>query len=123
MHDATEGGVLGALDDMAAASGKLFEVDADRIAVTPEASRVCSAFGLDPLATMGEGALLITCGPEKVGPLQRALSRAGIDAREIGTVKKGAGLRVGDREGKRWFKPGQDPYWSAYEDAVRRGLR
>ena len=122
MHDATEGGVLGALDEMATASKKLFEVDASLIPVTPEADGVCSAFGLNPLATMGEGALLITCGQDRVHPVELAMSRAGIEIREIGTVKQGTGLKI---SGGVWekSKPSHERYWSVYEDAVRRGLR
>ena len=124
MHDATEGGVLGALEEMAGASRKAFEVAAPEIPVTPEAAAVCSAFGLDPLATMGEGALLLTCRHGKTGALTRALSRAGTEAREIGRVKEGAGLTVVDGGGRpSRYRGGRDPYWSAYESAVRRGLR
>ena len=124
MHDATEGGTLGALDEMAAASGKMFEVDMREIPVSSESEAVCSAFGLDPLATMGEGALLITCSPGKAGRVARSLSRAGIQARKIGEVKKGTGLSVLDASGGRTrYRPRGDPYWSAYESAVLRGLR
>ena len=121
MHDATEGGVLGALSEMAAASAKRFEVVEDRVPVTPEASGVCSAFGLDPLATMAEGALLITCSSERTEALLRAMSRAGVEAREIGKVREGTGLDLRGKERKGGTGP--DPYWSAYEDAVRRRLR
>lgn len=123
MHDATEGGVIGALGEMAAASARLFEVMVDRIPVTPEASGVCSAFGLDPLATMAEGALLITCAPTKTEALLRTMSRAGAEAREIGRVREGTGLDLRGRERKGGTRPEKDPYWPAYEDAISRGLR
>lgn len=123
MHDATEGGVLGALGEMAAASGKQFAVDARMIPVSAEASAVCSAFGLDPLSTMGEGAMLITCRPGTVGAVARALASEGIDVRQVGDVKKGTGLRVTDGPGKaRCYAPEKDRYWSAYEESAGRGL-
>ncbi len=122
MHDATEGGVLGALEEMAWASGRGFKVDAEEIPVAAEAEAVCGAFGIDPLRTMGEGALLITCSPSKVRELERAMSKARIDLAEIGTVERSGGLLLrGSR--KRAAAGGSDPYWAAYDRAVRRGLK
>ncbi|HKT22490.1 MAG TPA: AIR synthase-related protein, partial [Nitrososphaerales archaeon] len=60
MHDATDGGVIGALEEMSVASGKSFAVDPLKIPVAEECRAICEAFGIDPLRTMGEGALLIT---------------------------------------------------------------
>jgi hydrogenase expression/formation protein HypE len=124
MHDATEGGVLGALAEMARASGKGFLVDAEKIPVTDEAKAVCAAFGLDPLSTMGEGALLITCSREKVDELGRRLSRAGIPAAEVGSVVRGVGVRLRHAAGRRPpRRPGRDGFWAAYDRAVRLRLK
>jgi hydrogenase expression/formation protein HypE len=123
MHDATEGGVLGALDEMAAASGKSFLVDPDKIQVSKEAAEVCRAFGLDPLTTMGEGALLITCAPEKKDELLDLLRRAGKAGAQIGVVRKGKGLQVVLGGRARRYVPGPDRYWSAYSIANRRRLK
>lgn len=123
MHDATEGGILGALQEMAEASGKAFEVDVGKIPVSGEAAAVCRAFRLNPLATMAEGALLMTCRPGRVDEVRRRLKRSGVEVSEIGTVREGEGLTVarGDKSGR--FRAGQDRYWTAYDDATRRGLR
>lgn len=124
MHDATEGGVLGALDEMATAASKRFEVDVREIPVSREAAAICSAFGLDPLVTMGEGALLITCRPQCAPELERLLQGEGIDTRRIGVVRQGAGLTVADGSGRsRRYRAGLDPYWAAYEAGESRGLR
>ncbi|TLX93508.1 MAG: AIR synthase [Thaumarchaeota archaeon] len=48
MHDATEGGVLGALHEHAVASGRSFLVEKRRIYVSDETRGVCSIFGMDP---------------------------------------------------------------------------
>ena len=119
MHDATEGGILGALEEMASASGRSFEVEPSEIPVLPEAQAVCSAFGLDPLRTMGEGSLLLTCLPAKAGELRRKLSRGGIPVAEIGTVGEGHGLWLSGRRGRRRFEPEPDGYWAAYDRASR----
>jgi len=124
MHDATEGGVLGALNEMALASGKRFVIRPYMIPVTPESRAVCEAFGLNPLCTMGEGALLITCLPEKVPALRRALRRAGAECAELGSVEKGQGLVMRDARGKAHpFALNGDAYWAAYSSALVRRLR
>ena len=124
MHDATEGGVLGALLEMAVASKKRFVVRPEMIPVAPESRAVCEAFGLDPLKTMGEGALLITCLPEKAPTLMRALGRSGVESTEIGSVKRGEGLVLTDSHGHgRAFAPCGDAYWDAYSRALVRKLR
>ena len=123
MHDATEGGVLGALEEMASASGRCFEVDVANIPQSKVADGVCAAFGLNPLATMGEGALLITCNPRKIHELVRRMTSEGVPVAIIGKVKKGRGLRLRDEVGRSSrFEPGPDKYWSVYERAMKRGL-
>jgi len=124
MHDATEGGVLGALHEMAIASEMRFVVHPHEIPITRESRAVCEAFGLDPLKTMGEGALLITCLPEKVPALKRSLSRSGVESAEIGSVERGEGLVMIDSHGHgHAFAPHGDGYWEAYSRALGRRLR
>lgn len=124
MHDATEGGVLGAMDEMAAASGKAFVVDPGEIPVAPESRRVCAAFGLDPLRTMGEGALILTCGRRSVADLENSLARSGIPVTKIGEVRSGSGLILSlGKERHQRYSPGPDGYWTAYHGAMGRGLR
>jgi len=120
MHDATEGGVLGGLEEMARASHHAFEVDTGEIPVDETTTQVCSSFGLDPLTTMGEGALLLTCCPGAVSDLKKLMSRAKIPVTEIGTVKTGEGLLLTGPGGrKRKFVRGPDRYWPTYERFVR----
>jgi len=124
MHDATEGGVLGALYEMATASETRFVVHLDEIQVTPESRAICEAFGLDSLKTMGEGALMITCLPEKVPNLRRALSRSGVESAEIGSVERGEGLVMRNSRGHAHaYAPHGDAYWGAYSRALGRRLR
>ena len=119
IHDATQGGVLGALDEMASASKKRFVVRPLDVPVSEEATSVCLCFGLDPLRTMGEGALLVTCSAEGVKDLERAMSDSGIAIKEIGAVEEGEGLFLSfPRRLPTRFKPGPDEYWKAYERAA-----
>jgi hydrogenase maturation factor len=124
MHDATEGGILGALDEMSTACGKSFVVEGSAIPVPAEVSGVCSAFNIDPLASMGEGALLVTCSPSRAQELLRTLRRSGTQATKIGEVTRGEGLWLKENHTKpQRFSPGRDRYWRAYDRAVKLKLK
>jgi hydrogenase maturation factor len=124
MHDATEGGVLGGLEEMACASETAFHVDEGRINVSEEVGAVCGVFGLDPLGSLSEGTLLVTCNPNRLDDVKDEFAGSGIPIQEIGSVKAGAGLWVtkGGGHPKR-IKPRADRYWAAYRDAISAGLR
>ncbi|HEV2138305.1 MAG TPA: AIR synthase-related protein [Nitrososphaerales archaeon] len=120
MHDATEGGVLGALDEMASASTKAFVVDPDSILVSEETKAVCSAFGIDPLTSLSEGTLLLTCGPGRVSTLRERVSGSGLRIAEVGIVESGTGLWLSREGGRRTrFRPKSDGYWEAYNSSVK----
>jgi len=59
MHDVTEGGVLGAVYEMAEASGAGVEVWAGSIPVLEETRVICEALEADPLCLISSGAMLI----------------------------------------------------------------
>jgi hydrogenase maturation factor len=84
MHDPTEGGVVGALWEMAEASGCGFRVVVSAIAMREPTRLICAALGIDPLRLISSGALLIACpdGPAMVSGLQEH----GIAAAAIGTM-------------------------------------
>lgn len=82
MHDATEGGVLGAACEMAVASGIGVEVDASLVPIRSETAAVCSALGLDPLRLISSGALLVAA-PAGLDAASRMRARS-IEATVIG---------------------------------------
>ncbi|MCL2810283.1 MAG: AIR synthase family protein [Clostridia bacterium] len=59
MHDATEGGVLGAAWEMAEASGLGLCLRLDDIPVRPVTRKLCDALGIDPLRLISSGVMLI----------------------------------------------------------------
>ena len=122
MHDATEGGVLGAVSEMADASGSAFLVDRASVRVSEEAKAVCGAFGIDPMTSLGEGALLITCAPEASDEVSSALSGVGIECFEVGRVVSGSGVWSVESGRKRRIHAAGDGYWGAYAAGVRSGL-
>jgi hydrogenase expression/formation protein HypE len=89
MHDPTEGGLSGALWELAEACGHTLGFDPARVPVPPLAARVCAAFGLDPLAAIASGALLMTAPPPDGARIVQALVDAGLVCVEIGAVEPG----------------------------------
>ena len=84
LHDPTEGGVLGALWEVAEASGRGYEVVAEDVPVLEETRQVCAVFGADPLRLISSGALLIAC-PDPTSMIA-GLDERGIPATRIGRV-------------------------------------
>jgi len=86
MHDPTEGGLSAGLYEMAEASGVGLRVESERIRILPEAARLCSDFGLNPLGAIASGALLIATDPGVERRTVARLRRARIRTERIGTV-------------------------------------
>ncbi|MEJ2356124.1 MAG: AIR synthase-related protein, partial [candidate division WOR-3 bacterium] len=57
MHDATEGGVVGGLFEVANASGVGMEIDETKFVYPEEIKAVCEAFNIDSVAAIAEGSL------------------------------------------------------------------
>lgn len=125
LHDATEGGVLGGLLELAQASGNDLRVEAARIPLTAEARAACMAWGgIDPWWTLSEGTLIAAVRPAFVAAVLASLAESGITAAEVGEVMAGSGklwLTVPDGTVRRIETPEPDPYWVAYARAVREG--
>jgi len=116
MHDATEGGVLGGLAEVAAASGTGLRVDLGAIPVRPEVRAVCDHVGMDPYISISEGTLICTVRPEHAEGFLRALSDEGIDAADVGEITDAAGtmVQVDESEERAFVHPGLDPFWEAF---------
>lgn len=89
MHDPTEGGLAGALWELAQASGRTLVIDPTAVSVPALSARICAAFGLDPLATIASGALLLTAPSRDMPGIQAALKKEGIACVVIGRVMQG----------------------------------
>jgi hydrogenase maturation factor len=116
MHDATEGGVIGGLAEVAAASGVGLRVDLEAIPVRPEVRTVCDHVGMDPYISISEGTLIATVRKDHARGYLAALEEEGIGAADVGEVTepgKGAVLVVDGQE-QPLVHPGLDPFWGAF---------
>jgi len=116
MHDATEGGVLGGLLEVAVASGVGMRIDRERIPVRPEVRAVCDHVGMDPYASISEGTLIATVVADRADAFVDALDAGGIDAADVGQVTDASGGRVLVEDGteRELEHPGLDPFWGAF---------
>lgn len=86
MHDPTEGGVLGGVQELARASNVGFIVYEDRVIINPETKAICNVLNADPLKTISSGSLLITVRPNKADELVRTLISSGVKVSIIGEI-------------------------------------
>ena len=87
MHDITEGGVFGALWEVAEGANVGLEADLKKIPIRQETVEICEAFHLNPYHIMSSGSVLAVT---EDGPgLVRELERAGIPAAVVGRTTSG----------------------------------
>jgi hydrogenase expression/formation protein HypE len=124
LHDATEGGVCGGLVEAARACGCDLRIERARIPISDEARAACETFEIDPWWALSEGTLIAFVRPGRAEAVLRELHGAGIEAVLAGEAVKGAGIvwmTEADGQVTRIETTRPDPYWPAYERAVREG--
>jgi hydrogenase expression/formation protein HypE len=116
MHDATEGGVIGGLLEVAHASRAGMRIERDLIPVRPEVRTVCDHVGIDPYVSISEGTLIATVVRDRADAFVAALAESGIDAAVVGEVTdQTAGCSLVSSEGEApMTHPGLDPFWPAF---------
>ena len=121
MHDATEGGVIGGLFEIANASNVGMEIDESLFILPEEVSMVCDAFHIDPIAAIAEGSLLITAHSTHSDRIIKNLKKQGINASIIGTVTDDKKTRVLKRKNGHTVPlaiPEQDPFWPVFFEGI-----
>ena len=111
MHDITEGGLLGALHEMADGSGTRFVVERDRVPTDDDVAAVCAALGMDRWTATSAGSLLLAVPPDSTRAVLQALREQG-PAAVIGRVESGVGVVV---DGEPTERPTADSSWPVYE--------
>ncbi len=94
MHDPTEGGLACGLWEMAEAARLAIEVNLRAVPVLPEAAVMCQRLGLDPIATIASGALLLAVPPDAAATVLAAVQSTGTPLHEIGRFRHGDGVWV-----------------------------
>ena len=84
MHDVSEGGVFGALWEMASVSGVGLDINLKKIPIRQETVEICEFFDINPYKLYGGGALLIAAFDGN--HIVREIQKAGGDAVIIGAA-------------------------------------
>ena len=125
MHDVTEGGILGAIHEMAIASNCDFIVNSELVPVSPAVRAVADIFEIDPRFCIGTGSMIMAVQPGSEIQLINHLAANGIDASVVGEFSKpGSKYKILENEQEKEFKfSGKDPYWEAFFKAMKEGLK
>ena len=117
MHDPTEGGLAGALWELADACGHAILVEPDSVHIPELSAKVCQVFGLDPLATIASGALLLAIRADDAAAIRMAFAENDILCTKIGVIEAGeAGLwQLVNGERSFWPRPARDEIGKVYE--------
>ncbi len=115
MHDATEGGLLNGVYEVAAASNKGVTLYEDSIPIPEEIQLICDYFNIDPLISISEGTLLVTASSEKAEIIIKDLKDNSIPAWIIGEITENDRTFVRKDGLREELKPvAVDPFWAAY---------
>jgi len=114
MHDATEGGLGTALNEMAEASKRGFKVDYKKIQFTPEVRALSDVFGISDeqlLAISSTGTILAAVSPQAKQEVTEMLRKSGFEPNFIGEFIKGKN-RILMKNSKKLHFPevANDPY-------------
>ena len=116
MHDATEGGVLGGLLEMAAAAGIPVRADVDAVSVPADILGVATELGFDPWYAISEGTLLAAVAPDRVPDVQARWQQEGIHSDAIGVFDASLPHSTVRRQGTDapLQEPEADPFWDLF---------
>jgi hydrogenase maturation factor len=103
MHDVTEGGIYGALWEIAAASKVGLKIDLKKIPIKQETVEICEFYDLNPYLLISSGCMLM--GTNNGNELVEELAKAGISAAVIGRVTDGHERIIVNDEEMRYIEP------------------
>jgi len=125
MHDVTEGGVLGAIYELAIASGNGARIYNDRLPIGEAQNLICNLFSIDPRYCVGAGSMIIAVKKGFEEKVINRLKQQNIDCAIVGELDeqdRGIKLIEGDEENDLLYS-GKDLYWDAFFRAYQEGWK
>lgn len=125
LHDVTEGGVIGAIYEMAVASGNGAIIRNHHLPIAEVQASVCGVFDLDPRYCIGAGSMIIACEKEASNEVIARLAKNDIACVEVGELcSKEQGITLlENQESKTLSYTETDPYWEAFFKAYKAGWK
>lgn len=102
MHDVTEGGIFGALWEVAGAAKMGLKVDLKKIPIRQETVEICEYFDINPYMLISSGSMLIVT--EDGNAMVDALMSAGINAAVVGRLMEGKDRIIVNGEETRYLE-------------------
>lgn len=103
MHDVTEGGIFGALWEMAEASNVGLEIDLKKIPIRQETVEICEFFEINPYELISSGCMLMAAPDGNA--IVRELEKQGIHAVAAGKATQGNDRILYTKAGQRYLEP------------------
>ncbi|MCC6041629.1 MAG: AIR synthase related protein [Desulfurococcaceae archaeon] len=100
MHDATEGGVIQAIREMAVASSTRAVVNIDDVFIEETVRDISRAVSVDPLKLLSSGCIVASVPRSLSRDLESALQELGVTYSRVGFLEPGSGEVVLTREGE-----------------------
>jgi hydrogenase maturation factor len=86
MHDPTEGGFRGGVQELCWLAGIAADIDEDAVPIHPYTKRVSKNLGFDPLSLVASGSMLAAVKRESEDAAAKALRDAGIPFKKVGRM-------------------------------------
>ncbi len=112
MHDATEGGLLGAFAEMAETAGVRFAIETESVPRLPGIETACESLGMDPWRATTSGTLVIAVDPADTDSVLDALRARDTVVERVGRVEPGSGVEL---DGEPFASSDGDSSWPVYE--------
>jgi hydrogenase maturation factor len=115
MHDPTEGGLAGGLNELADAAKVGFRIYENKIHIEPETEAICQFFNIDPLHLISSGSLLIVANSQNSQEILHRLEDADIPSSLIGEIVRNDERIIVKKSGDEQFLPMplSDDLWKA----------
>ncbi|MHC2991847.1 AIR synthase [Pontibacter sp. HJ8] len=125
MHDVTEGGMVGAICEMANASNCGFRIYNDALPVGEAQQQITALFDIDHRFSVGAGSMIMAVKPGNEQKLIGHLASKAIKASVVGEMLPPEdGFRIVEHdEEKALLFDGRDPYWEAFFNAYKAGWK
>ena len=116
MHDATEGGLLGALWEVAECAGVGLTINMDKIPVKEETQKICDVFEISPYHLISSGCMIMTTFEGE--RCLEELAKLDIAANIIGKVTEAGKYMITDGLKAEIKPPESDDLYKAFEKSL-----
>lgn len=125
MHDVTEGGMLGAIYELAVASGNGAVVYNDRLPIGQTQKQICNLFSIDPRFSIGAGSMIIAVKKGSENIVVNRLKKQKVECTVVGELtEKREGITIIENDEKKALPYlEKDPYWNAFFEAYKMGWK